>query len=627
MPETVIQHAINLGFLAGLLLVSAGMGCLVLIKTRVRFAGFAELLIFSLNIGFGILSLSVFALCALQRLSPMAVYLLLSACAISAILGWRLSWASCRDASLPRHGIRGWDCGAGFLLLILLVGALVTVLTPAFGNDALSYHLGVPKLYLAGGGFAFIPGNLFSNYPLGGEMLFLIALVLNGDVLAKGIHFSMALLTLAAMWQFARQYLPESTPRVLPLLLFLSIPSVWVTATMAYTDLFLAADSFLAVYAYVNWSSRKQTAWLALCAVMTGLGAGSKYGGLFLPFLGCLAVLAADYRNRTRTSRTLIHLATFMLITLAVGGAFYLKNWSLTGNPLYPFFYRIFGGRGWDADQARRYDLFLHSLGMGRGWIDYFLLPWNISFYARMHSPQFDGVLGPTFILTLPFLAGIRKIPWTLKVLLVYAASTFLFWAVSAQQIRYLIPVFPPLAVAVGYIIGRFRHRKPLLALIGLFVCIGLCVNGYHLSGEYRSINPHRYVLGEEDRDTFLSRIIPAYPLFQYINAQLQPDAKIFLIYMKNLGFLCDRPYYSDAIFESHMLQAMLSRADSPEAVVHLLKRKQFTHILFDSLYVLGPLSTLSGKEIERFKAFQKEHTVLLAQHQDRYRLYALLDR
>jgi 4-amino-4-deoxy-L-arabinose transferase-like glycosyltransferase len=624
MAEAIMHHSTNLLLLAVLIFLAAGIGHLLLIKSRVSFTSFLESVVFAAGVGFGILSLSVFSLCALQILSPASVWMLLAAHVAPAVWGWRLSLAFSGDASLSGIRIEGLDRWAFLLLLILIGASLMMMLTPSFSTDALSYHLAIPKQYLAHGGFLFIPGNIFSNYPLGGEMLFLVGLVFKGDVLAKGIHFAMALLTLAAMWVLIRRYLPEKTPRILPLLVFLSIPSVWLTSTLAYTDLFLAAYTFLALTAFITWCLQKQTAWLILCAVMTGLAVGSKYVGVFLPFLGCLAVLAADYRNRTPTSGTLAHLGIFLLVTVSVGTPFYIKNWALTGNPLYPFFYGVFGGKGWSADQARLYDLFLQHLGMGRRWIDYLLLPWNISFKARMHSAQFDGVLGPVFILTLPFLVCIRKIPWAVKVLLVYAGSTFLFWAVSAQQIRYLIPVFPPLAVAVGYVIGCFRNRKPIFVLLMLLVSIGVCVNGYSVSTELAKIKPYRYLTGKENREAFLSRVIPAYPMFRYINTKLPADAKIFFIYMRNLGYLCDRAYYSDSIIESYTIQQILGRPQAPEAAHRFLREQGFTHVLYDGNYVIGPESALTEFQKHGFLEFRDRFLSQLKTEKGRYFLYRI---
>ena len=139
------------------------------------------------------------------------------------------------------------------------------------------------------------------------------------------------------------------------------------------------------------------------------------------------------------------------------------------------------------------------------------------------------------------------------------------------------------------------------LALLVFLVDIGLCVNGYHISKEYIKIKPHRYVIGKEDRDTFLSRIIHSYQMFQYINTHLPADAKIFFIYMRNFGFLCNRAYYSDSIIESYTIQKMFSQPQAPEEVHCFLRKSGFTHILYDTNYVTGAQSAFNDRQKQLF--------------------------
>ena len=127
---------------------------------------------------------------------------------------------------------------------------------------------------------------------------------------------------------------------------------------------------------------------------------------------------------------------------------------------------------------------------MGRVLLDYLLLPWNVSLRAKMDSPQFDGILGPIFLLTLPFLAGLRRWETPVRVILVYALLTFLFWASSAQQIRYLIPLFPILALVTGAIMTRYRNRKRIFALLLCIVAGSLAFNGYHIIRGFMKISP-----------------------------------------------------------------------------------------------------------------------------------------
>lgn len=627
MLSALLQHTLNLLFLAGITLIAIGLGRLILCRADIKFFSIGEHVVFSLGLGFGILSYSVLVLGALQLLYPAAVYLIVGLYALLSLAGW-LSLrcpVEIESKSIFETRLSFWHRCIGAILIACLLLGFVLVLTPAIGKDTLTYHLAVPKLFLKHHGIYFIPGNIFSNYPLNSEMLYTVGLALRGDVLTKGIHFVTALCILLGMWQFARQHVSEITFVSFALLVFYTIPSVFVASHMAYSDLTVSLYAFLAVYAFVNWFRRREDRWLILCGVLSGLAISSKYTALLLPFLGCLGILWACRHHRVSNRHVLRLLLAYITCAVVVGSPFYVKNWIMTGNPFYPFLYAIFDGRGWDPEQARLYDLFHRSLGRGRGLWDYLLLPWNVSVNAKMHSPQFDGILGPVFILIMPFAIGMRKIAIGVKIAMVYCLFTFMFWASSVHQIRYLMPVFPFLAIMTAYILSYYHRRRAVFGVLLVLITGSLGFSGYHIARDYLKIRPMGVISGFEDRDAFLNRMIPSYVMFQYINRELPEDSKIFLIYMKNLGYLCDRPYYSDSMFESYTIQKILAQSSTPEEVYFSLKEGGFTHILYDINYVSGEMSTFSEQEKTLFFAFQKKCLELMNAEKERYHLYRLL--
>ncbi len=624
MLGALTQQAVNVLFLGCTSLVAIGLGRLVLCRTGIRFVSSGEWAVFCAGLGFGILSYAVFLLCALQVLYPEAVYILFGLCTALGLAGWLRGRCGSDKTTFSATELTLWDKAFLIVLATCLFFAFLLVLTPAIGKDALIYHLAVPKLFQKHHGFYFIEGNIFAHYPLSSEMLYAMALALRGDVLAKGIHFVMGLSILLGMWQFARHHVSESRFVPLALLIFCSIPSVFVTSHMAYNDLTVTLYAFLSVYAFLNWFSRKENAWLILCGVFSGLAMSTKYTALFLPFLGCLGILWASRHHGRATRQALRSLLVYLACALVVGSPFYVKNWIMAGNPFYPFLFGIFGGRGWEPDQARLYEQFVQNLGMGRGLLDFLLLPWNVSVNARMASPQFDGILGPVFILTLPFALGMRKIPLGAKISMAYCLFAFMFWASSAQQIRYMIPVFPFLAIMTAYILSYYRRKKVVFGLLMLFVAGSLGFNGYHIARDFMKIRPAGVITGYEDRDAFLRRMVPSYKMFQYVNTNLPEESKILLIYMKNFGYLCDRPYYSDSMFESYTIQKILTGSETATDVYDSLRERGFTHILYDINYVFGNMSTFSAQEKSLFLTFQKDHLELIKADQERYYLYRL---
>jgi len=625
MGAALLQHTLALFFLAGISLIAIGLGRLILARTSIKFVSFGECVVFSIGLGFGVLSYSVFVLGAFQFLYPAVVYLLMGVLALLSVLGWiRAGHLSHRTPDFKKAPSL-WDKGAINVLIVCLLFGFLLVLTPAVGKDALIYHLAAPKLFLKYHGLYFVPGNIFSHYPLGGEMLYVISLALRGEVLAKGIHFVMGLSILLGMWQFMRHHISEALFIPLALLIFYTIPSVFVTSHRAYNDLTVSFYTFLAVYAFVNWFARKQSVWVVLCGVFSGLAMATKYTALFLPFLGCLGILWACRHQKLSVQSALRLLLAYFACTFIVGSPFYIKNWMMTGNPFYPFMYGIFGGKGLDPEQARLYDLFIRILGTGRGFFDYLLLPWNVSVSAKMASPQFDGILGPVFILILPFAFGMRKIAIAAKIVVTYCFLAFMFWASSAQQIRYLIPIFPFLAMMTAYILSYYRSRKGVFAVLTVFIAGSLAFNGYHMVKDFVKIRPVDVVTGQEDRDVFLNRMVPSYAMFQYVNTHLPESSKTFLIYMKNFGYLCERPYYSDSMFESYTIQKILARSESHTDIYDSLRERGFTHILYDVNYVSGNMSSFSDVEKKIFLAFQEKHLKLLKSDKGRYYLYRLV--
>ncbi len=291
---------------------------------------------------------------------------------------------------------------------------------------------------------------------------------------------------------------------------------------------------------------------------------------------------------------------------------------------MYPIFYGIFGGLGWDSEQARLYEIFLQNLGMGRNFLDYLLLPFNLSLRAKMDGIEFDGVLGPLFLLTLPFLAGLRRWETPIRLLMAYALLTFLFWAFSAQQIRYLIPLLAALAIVTGALLTRYKERKPIFALLLCLIAGSFIYNGYHIVHDFMSIRPLRVAVGIESRDDFLTRTVPTYPMYRFVNRNLPPDSKVFLVYMKNYTFLCDRECYSDAMFEEHTLLQILRKESSAIGIRNRLKELGFSHILYNDFFLLGQPSALSNDKKKLFLEFQTRHLSVV--HQDgHYRLFRLL--
>ena len=442
-------------------------------------------------------------------------------------------------------------------------------------------------------------------------MLFLLALFLKGDILAKLVNYAFFLAILLSIRQFSLIIQERIASPYLCMLIFATLPTVFIETHTAYIDLAVTFAVLCSLYSFLAWYDRRERGWLLLCAFFTGIALASKFTSLMVPFIGFLGVLWA-HRHDEASREAGTDLALYILVTLLVGVPHYVKNWFLTGNPFYPFLYGLFGGKGWDPEQARLFEGMVLHIGMGRGLLDYLLLPWNLSVHARLDSMEFDGFIGPLFLILLPFLAGIKKPAATTRFVMIFCLLLFLFWASASQQLRFLIPIFPLLALLAGMVLTHFRDRRGIAIFLTTATAGCLLFNGRCDITEFNKFNPLRVVTGAESRDAYLDRTLSPYRMYRYVNAELPRDARIYLIFMKNWTFLCDRECYADYMFESYTLEKILASSTTPEEVLRQVRGMGFTNMMYDVNYITGEKSMLSPDEQSLFTAFRDRYLTLV---------------
>ena len=80
--------------------------------------------------------------------------------------------------------------------------------------------------------------------------------------------------------------------------------------------------------------------------------------------------------------------------------------------------------------------------------------------------PLFDGVIGVAFLIGLPVLIWALwkfELPAEVKVGAGVCGIMFLFWLFSSQQVRYLLPVLPVLAVGICAAAQTISREKKAL--------------------------------------------------------------------------------------------------------------------------------------------------------------------
>ena len=482
----------------------------------------------------------------------------------------------------------GTTFGMG-LLAVVAVMTLLECLSPETSQDAMVYHLGVPDLYIRHGGFRYISGNFFSNFPQNVEMLFTLALLVEGSALAAFYHWLLGVGAVVAVAATSRRLSKGSG--LLAAALFATIPSVALVATWAYVDLGQVLFQVLALLAFLDWWRCGSWKWLALAGVYTGLGGGCKYTGATIGVILGVAVFFEGAIRRRHFARSLASFFSFAAVALAVASPWFIKNIVYTGNPLYPFLYSVFGGHDWDPTRARLLGAFLNEWGAWTGAGELISLPWRLTFSARFFEMEnFDGVIGPAFLVGLPlfFVALGRSSEFRLVAATV--AGSVALWLSTTGQVRFLLPTLACLAALLAAGRGLLR---PGLGRAVLTACLfGSCAfNALVIAVHFASYDPIPVVLGMETEDSFLGRKLSVgdYPVFRYIDDSLAEDAHILMAASGSPGFLCRRSYQMDPLFENRVLEEILSASDSPADVRRELVARGFTHLLFRPELVFDP--------------------------------------
>ncbi|WP_339137791.1 MAG: glycosyltransferase family 39 protein [Candidatus Electrothrix sp. GW3-4] len=545
----------------------------------------------------------------------------------------------------------------GFLILIrilfggLLVSLAVLACTPPFSRDALIHHLQLPKLYLQHGGIYEIPELVFSYYPMNLDLLYMGALSLGSDILAKYIHIFFGLGTALLLYLHLKKRL-SATYGLLGALFFLSIPIIVKLSITVYVDLGLVFFSTAALLLLFRWLETKQPRDLLLAGICCGLGIGTKYNGLLVLFILTFILPILFIRTQEQkqgTAPAAVKAAVlFCLAALLTASPCLIRNAVWTGNPLYPLYNGFFNPTASpaptehqvkeneenNAEQvssgargvfATRYVLYQENI-----W-QLLLLPVRIFFEGQDNDPRyFDGRLNP-FLFFLPLLSflGIRqekKQPRLEKATLAaFSLFYFLFaFNTGVLRIRYLVPIVPFLVILSIYGLNnlkklseKYAKKSGLVQLVWpLTVCLLLLWNASYIGKQFKDVDPFSYITGRLTRDEYLNRKIPEYPVMQYANKNLSDSAKILCLFLGSRGYYLDKKHIFDSYGNHDLLLSWLQQPESDiETLQENLQHQGITHLIIRADLMVQWLKSAEPGQQKLWNQFNSNHLIAVYSH------------
>lgn len=570
---------------------------------RIHVENSVDRFLFRTALGFGAWSYLSLGLASLSLYRPTAFAWLVATILAGGVVFFRKQvreyWRAWREFDLKNSLLAGtrreriWIAISILFVAIAWIGALA----PEIEYDALWYHLWLPKLWLAHGAPVDVVSEYISLYPLQWELIYGAAFSLGGTVAAKLIHFICLPLTAMIVFRLTQRFLPKASPW-LAVAILVSVPTVLWEATTAYVDLSLAFFVGLTLYALLIYLNERRTQFLLLAGLNLGLALAIKHLALLvwlLVTLGLFLHLWWQDRKVVGALKAAILLGgTSLLLPLP----WYIRSGLASGNPFFPNLYSLFGAfppERWNEISAQGLASFEAHFGLARTPLNLALLPWNVT----VHAAAFGGALGPVFLLLLAAYF-LRRPTGTAAKLLALVAGYIALWAspISSFQLRFLVPITPLLAVLAADSFGRLTEfvqearleRRLLFGLMAGLLLLNLPPfislheadrqgwDGWltHVITEI----PMGVVTGHESETSYLTRKVPAYAAWQYINDHLPQNACILTFsggdhyYSERKRIWSDSTIARDAVWGAQQ--------GEQQKALDALRRLGVTHMLVD---------------------------------------------
>jgi len=376
-----------------------------------------------------------------------------------------------------------------FALLFLQASVnLIGAFGPELAFDALWYHLTLPKIYLQEHAIRFIPGGLlyYSTMPKLTEMLYVVALALRDEILAKGIHFLFGILSSIALHKIARKFFSQAIAVIAVVIFYANLVVAWESIT-AYIDLARTFYEVMALWAFLLWTEQKKREYLVLTGVMVGLAISTKL--LALGSLVIFSVLIIWYLIKHK--KPLYELSysggLFIVTALLVSSPWFIFSYLATGNPVYPLF------SGYDASISSS---LLSPVRMIRDVGEIFL---------RASDP-----ISPLYLIFLPLMIVFYKhFPKALHLICFYSLLALLVWYLTPRTGggRFLLPYLPAFSLLTAAVINEFQKQRQYTSLyrfsVGLVLAVAIISIGYRWVANAKYIP---VLLGQETKGQFLTK-------------------------------------------------------------------------------------------------------------------------
>lgn len=385
----------------------------------------------------------------------------------------------------PGHRLLGLAAYVGVACVFSVT--LIGLFRPGFEFDVLTNHLHAPARWLQTGSLQLVPtyfGAGTAEYePMGNEAFYAWLMIpFHGDLVARFGQLASWVALWLGLYAVARRLgLAAGRAAIAPLTLPLLVPLL-AQAEGAMVDLALAAWFVAALAFLLRHRDDRASGALVVAGVFLGLYLGSKFTALaYLPVL-----LAFSLPSVLRGGRPRLGLAARLVLPALPGAYWYVRNWLVAGNPLYPLRIEAGGTTLFEgAFGKEQIEAWVFNLRIpGEAWTNFFDILAAGFGRARLGHPHL-GLLLPSALLVGGLAVAMagppRGLRWR-RVSLVAAVPILLliFWfLLPSHATRLAFPALALFPLCPALVAGAGRRARG--ALIASLVLQVLLCHGHYV--------------------------------------------------------------------------------------------------------------------------------------------------
>jgi len=475
-------------------------------------------------------------------------------------------------------------------IIIVIIMNFIIAFAPPTDADSLSYHLAIPNYFIHFQKIIFQPFYMSWGMPLHYEMLNTLGLLIGYDIFPQIINWLMGIISAITLYILTSEIFSKKVGLFAAVFYYLTPKIIFLSST-SKPDLSLFAYIFLSIYYTILWSRKKENKALWLSAIFTGLALASKYQGVHWALsIGLLIIILhlQDLKNlRIKIFKTLI---IYGLISLLIASPWYLRNFIITGDPIWPFGFSFFDSQYWTQALQNKFSSW--QQGEGESLQHYLMGIWNLTLHQ---SSWFGGLRIPYLPIQLTLIPGLLfywpRLKYDQKIFIKYLSIPIIvyytLWFTNYQQSRYILPVMSLLLIPSSYIFWELIKLK-----ISKFLATALIIIVLFFSISYSFIyNKESFavVSGIETKNEYLEKRVSYFIDIQWMNNNIKRDSKILFCHLKPFYLKHDYMILAPNIFLENINKMHENEFHD------FLKKEKITHIFL-------PLEILDDSEFSKFK-------------------------